>query len=117
MSGAGHDKPQPGMAEAAYYRIRVRGRLDPNDASRLRGLSVGAAEDDSGAAVTTLEGQLPDQAALLGVLHALNTYHLPLLSVEFRPEGEETLRSLCEPEEAARLAAQLTDSKRARKTD
>ena len=74
------------MADAAYYRIRIRGHLDAEDASRLRGLSVSNSEDDTGAPVATLEGVLPDQAALLGVLDAFNTYQLPVLSVEYDRE-------------------------------
>jgi len=90
MSGAGCESPTPRMGDAARYRIRVRGRLDSDDAARLRGMSIESADDGSGSPVSTLDGELPDQAALLGVLHALNGFHLPLLSVECQPDEDET---------------------------
>jgi hypothetical protein len=40
------------------------------------------------AAVTVLEGHLPDQAALSGVLNTLYDLHLPLLKVECIDEPE-----------------------------
>lgn len=68
----------------AKYRIRVKGSLDPTCSDRLGGMSITTTGEADEATVTTLVGQLADQAALLGVLNALYDYfHCPLLSVEF----------------------------------
>ena len=87
MSGNEHHKPQPTMSGAARYQIRVRGHVDDAAARRLRGLEVENAEDHTGAPVALLRGELPDQAALIGVLHTLNDYQLPLLAAEYQPSG------------------------------
>ena len=76
------------MAQPARYRIRVRGHLDAGAARRLRDLSVENTVDERGAPVAVLRGELPDQAALIGALNALNADHLPLLSAEFLAPGE-----------------------------
>ena len=73
------------MSESARYQIRVRGHVDPAAARRLRGLAIDNTVDEDGAPVVVLRGELPDQAALLGILHTLNDYQLPLLSAEFQP--------------------------------
>ena len=64
------------------YRIRVQGRVDSSWADRLGGMTVNEDSSYDQAAVTILEGHLPDQAALSGVLNTLYEMHLPLLSVE-----------------------------------
>lgn len=64
------------------YRIRVQGRVDSSWADRLGGMTVTEDSSYDQAAVTVLEGHLPDQAALSGVLNTLYEMHLPLLSVE-----------------------------------
>ena len=47
-------------------------------------MTISAGLDEGRRPVTTLTGQLMDQAALLGVLNTLYSYYqLPLLSVEF----------------------------------
>ena len=68
----------------ATYRIRVQGYLDQSWFDRLGGLTITTTEQEDEAPVTTLVGDLSDQAALLGVLNTLyDYYHAPLLSVEF----------------------------------
>lgn len=64
------------------YRIRVQGRVDSSWADRLGGMTVTEDSSYDQAVVTVLEGHLPDQAALSGVLNTLYEMHLPLLSVE-----------------------------------
>ncbi len=64
------------------YRIRVQGRVGSSWADRLGGMTVTEDSSYDQAAVTVLEGHLPDQAALSGVLNTLYEMHLPLLSVE-----------------------------------
>ena len=73
------------MSESARYRIQVRGYVDLADARRLRGMAIDNTVDKDGDPVALLRGELPDQAALMGVLHTLNDYQLPLLSAEFQP--------------------------------
>ena len=68
----------------AIYRIRVQGYLDQSWSDRMGGMTITTTEQEDGAPVTTLTGDLLDQAALLGVLNTLYDYHhAPLLSVEF----------------------------------
>jgi len=66
----------------ASYRIRVQGQLDPSWSDRLEGLHICPAEPESLPPVMILEGELPDQAALIGVLNTLYDLHLTLLSVD-----------------------------------
>ena len=77
------------MAHPARYRIRVRGHLDEATVRRLRNLSAENMVDERGARIAVLWGELPDQAALMGILIALNGFHLPLLSAEFLVPEEE----------------------------
>ena len=72
----------------ATYRIRVKGYLDSTWSDRLGGLAITSTSVDDEPAVTTLQGQQRDQAALSGVLNALYNLQLPLLSVECLTEAE-----------------------------
>lgn len=66
----------------AVYKICVHGSLDPQWSERLEGMSISIMESADLHSVTTLEGNLLDQAALSGVLNTLYDLHLPVLSVE-----------------------------------
>ena len=66
----------------ATYRIRVKGYLDNSWSDRLSGLTINPQIQGDEPVVTTLDGQVADQAALAGVLNALYGLHLPILSVE-----------------------------------
>ena len=66
----------------ATYCIRVVGYLDKNWSDRLGGLKINPISQEGKNPVTTLSGQLIDQAALFGVLNALYDLRLPLLSVD-----------------------------------
>ncbi len=66
----------------ATYRIRVRGTIKARWADRLGGMAISVATPDEGPAVTTLEGELLDQASLASIFDALYALHLPVLSVE-----------------------------------
>jgi hypothetical protein len=65
----------------ATYQISVQGRIDPDWSDRLGGMTLSLIEEEVSPPVTTLEGKLSDQAALLGVLNSLYELHLPILSV------------------------------------
>ena len=70
------------MDKPAIYRIRVRGVLPESWLDRLGGLQITASSSDG----VTLEGRLPDQSALAGVLDTLFSLHLPLVEVAFSRE-------------------------------
>ena len=72
----------PKLDTPATYCIRVHGSMPPAWSDRLGGLTINTIDQQGGETVTTLSGQLRDQAALIGVLNALYDRHLPLLSVE-----------------------------------
>jgi hypothetical protein len=65
------------------YCIRVEGFLDKKWSERLGGLRTTASTRGDQKLVTTLVGQVRDQAELFGVLNALYQRHLTLLSVEY----------------------------------
>lgn len=65
----------------ARYRISVQGRIPAQWCDCLEGMTI--TQGPPGAVpVTTLSGELPDQAALVGVLNTLYELRLPMLSVE-----------------------------------
>ena len=65
------------LDKPAVCRIKVRGVVPESCVDRLGGMEIVSVTSDS----TTLEGWLPDQAALSGVLERLYELHLPLLKV------------------------------------
>ena len=65
------------MDRAATYRITVRGTVPENWVNRLGGLQIVEVSSTR----STLEGWLPDQAALKGVLDTLYELHLCLEKV------------------------------------
>jgi hypothetical protein len=70
-----------------HYRICIRGHLDPSWQERFAGLRLEQQE----AGTTLLSGELPDQAALHGVLLQIVRLGLTLLSLETSaaPGGQE----------------------------
>ncbi len=81
-------KTSPGKLSvvcSASYKISVLGFLNQDTVDRLGGLTIEKQEEDleSGKSITTLKGELKDQAALLGALNTLYNMRLPLLSIEF----------------------------------
>jgi hypothetical protein len=66
----------------ASYQICVQGRIDLTWSDRLEGMTITLSKSEVGAPLTTLEGELRDQAALAGVLNALYELHLPVISVK-----------------------------------
>jgi hypothetical protein len=63
------------------YQISVQGRMDPSWSDRLESMTIDQGTMGLETPVTTLQGELCDQAALLGVLNTLYELHLPVLSV------------------------------------
>lgn len=64
------------------YQIGVQGWLDPSWSGRMSGLTICASQATEQEAVTTLAGDVIDQAALMGVLNSLYDMGFPLLWVE-----------------------------------
>ena len=75
----------------ATYQIKVQGRIDPKWSDRMTGMQMRIAPEQTTPPITTLEGEVSDQAALLGVLNSLYELHLPIVSVAVVPhlEGKE----------------------------
>jgi hypothetical protein len=71
------------------YTIHIAGRLDTSWSHRLGGMSVTYLESEgqNNDLVSILDGSLPDQAALFGVLNALYNARYPLLLVRYLREG------------------------------
>lgn len=66
----------------AVYRIRVRGRVPSRWLDHFEGMAVSTTPPGEEPVMTTLQGELPDQAALMGVLVGLYDLRFHLESVE-----------------------------------
>ncbi len=82
MNKISHRDPLP-FDSPALYQIVVQGRIDATWSDRLEGMKIcWAAETLDSPVMTSLEGELSDQAALAGVLNTLYEMHLPVISVK-----------------------------------
>ena len=66
----------------AIYSIAVQGTIGEDWCDRLGGMVITAFLPEGGSPVTTLVGELRDQASLSGVLDTLYGLHLPVISVQ-----------------------------------
>ena len=66
----------------ATYQIIVQGRVDPTMSGHLEGMTISQATVEADPPVTTLEGELSDQAALAGVLNTLYELHITVILVK-----------------------------------
>jgi hypothetical protein len=67
----------------ATYQISIQGRFDPKWADRLDDMRITKSTGEPGKpTITILEGYLPDQTALAGVLNTLYELHLTVLLVK-----------------------------------
>ncbi|NOX61116.1 MAG: hypothetical protein GXP42_04100 [Chloroflexi bacterium] len=71
------------MESPGRYQICVQGYLSADWSDRLGGLHIVTRETDEGEFVTTLTGEVVDQAVLLGILNTLYDLRYPLLSLRF----------------------------------
>lgn len=62
----------------AHVEIHIKGQIDPEWSDWLAGMQITSLPNK----VTRLSGDIPDQAALYGVLSRLNNLGLTLLSVQ-----------------------------------
>ena len=76
-----------GFDSPAMYQIGVQGRIPARWCDRMEGMTITERSSEAEPSVTTLSGELADQAALAGVLNTLYELHLPVLSVERLPAG------------------------------
>ncbi len=67
--------------ETNNYDICLKGHLDQRWMSWFEGLSIAHGFSRDGTPVTTLSGDLPDQAALHGALAKLRDIGIPILSI------------------------------------
>ena len=68
--------------DPATYRIRIRRALNEQWSDCLGGMSITTSREGDHRVVTTLFGQLADQAALIGVVNSLYDLHRPILLLE-----------------------------------
>ena len=76
------DIPKLMVSTPATYRICVQGHWDEKWSDYVQGMSISTEYDECQNPVTTLTGQLLDQAAFMGVINTLYNHRLPILSVE-----------------------------------
>ncbi len=65
----------------AYYKICVRGRITHSWLDRFEDMAITSNVEADGTVVTTLVGELPDQAALVGVINSLHDLRLAVLCI------------------------------------
>jgi hypothetical protein len=70
----------------ATYQIRVQGVVGESWGDYYAGMTRDIDREAEQRPVTTLTGQLQDQAALIGALTRLYERRLPILSVEHLPD-------------------------------
>jgi len=72
--------------EPGNYRFRVQGFFDGSWSERISGLRIATSSPKDKSPVTSLFGQVRDQAELTGVLNTLYELHMAPLSVEYQNE-------------------------------
>jgi len=75
------------MESPGRYQISIQGLLSADWSDRLGGLRIDTTPSTDGRAVTTLSGEVVDQAVLMGILNALYDLRYPLLSVRYQAQG------------------------------
>ena len=68
--------------QRATYQISVLGRIDPTMSDLLGGMTISPEPVEVDHTITTLCGELGDQASLAGVLNTLYEMHLTVLLVK-----------------------------------
>jgi len=73
---------------AAIYKIVVQGIVQESLSDRYRGMQITVERKKGKAAISTLVGEIRDQAALSGVLNTIYDSHLTVISVNMLSEIE-----------------------------
>lgn len=71
------------LISPAYYQIKVQGKLDFLWEDAFLGMNLRYEMQPGDGVVSVLEGMLPDQAALFGVINQVRDLGLPLISVQW----------------------------------
>jgi hypothetical protein len=71
------------LGTPAIYSIKIRGYLESDWSNRLGGMTIQHTTGNT--TISTLHGEMVDQAALFGVLNSLYGLGFPILSVECNP--------------------------------
>jgi hypothetical protein len=81
-------------SDLGEYVIKVRSHLDDKKSYWFEGMTLTTGYDEDGQPITTLTGQMADQAALQGVLAKIRDMNLTLISVNpvgnVRNESQKT---------------------------
>lgn len=89
MATRTNDKNEKGKGRSisypAEYQIHIQGKLDSSWSDRLAGMSIATSAGKDVAPLTTLQGELVDQSALLGVLNTLHDLGYTLVRVNYLP--------------------------------
>jgi hypothetical protein len=81
-----HYKISVPFDQPTVYQIDVQGNIDSNWSDCLAGMQIRIAKEQTNPIATTSEGEISDQAALLGALNSLSELELPTRSVVVLPE-------------------------------
>lgn len=76
-------------AGACLYRIRARGRIAQTWADSFDYMTITSILAPDNSIVTTLQGIVRDQSALVGIINNLHDLQLQLLQVECLPKTED----------------------------
>jgi hypothetical protein len=79
------------LDDSAIYRIQIQGALGGHWADYLGGLDI-STDEELRPPVTTLSGQVIDQAALIGIINGLYDLGYPLLSVKYESLSRDPRR-------------------------
>lgn len=74
--------------KAAIYKIVVNGMIDESWSDRYSGMQISIERKKGKAIITTLVGEIRDQAALSGILTNLYEMHMTVISVNMLSEIE-----------------------------
>lgn len=84
------DKGQkPLITYPAEYQILIQGRLDIGWSDRLAGMSITTNGGKNLTPLTTLQGELVDQSALLGILNTLHDLGYAVLHLKYLSAGHQ----------------------------
>lgn len=70
----------------ARYRIKIKGKIPSSLTEILGDFNINVRETHNGLYETTLEGNILDQAGLVGVLSMIYSLHIPLIEVRYLEE-------------------------------